>query len=510
MAGMRINGFSGMDIDSMVKSLMTARREPLNKLNQQKTVLEWQRDNYREMNSKFFAFNSKLKTSGMSAAMNSYKSVVTGNTDAIKVEATASASAVPMEISVKELATQAMIKTNGANFGLTMKSTLEEVYKQANSGTDGSANYELNVNDVKFVFDKTASISEVISKINGDSKANAIARFDEITGEFTLLSKDYGKTSKLKINDSVTDTNKSLFSAFGGRVDPTENLEVTGSNAKVNFNNVKDPNNNNELIYQEFTSNTLTINGVQITLQALSNGVSSKISTQTDSTKSIETIKNFINDYNELINIINTKVNENRYKDFTPLSDEQKAEMKENDIKLWEEKAKSGMLRNDGILKSSTSEMRMQISELAGQLSAIGITTGQYYEGGKLYLDETKLKTALESNPQAVSDLFQGSASALSDGLFDKLQVVMDNAMTNLADKAGTSKFDGSLTSPFKTESSMGKQLKDYNKRIEDLLDRLANMETRYYKQFTAMETAMSRMNAQSSSLLSSLGMSSQ
>lgn len=505
MTAMRINGFSGMDIDSMVKSMMTARREPLNKLNQQKTILEWQRDNYREINSKLFAFSTKMKNSDMSTAMNSYKSVVTGNIDAVKVEATASATMASMDLMVKELATQATVNTTGAGYGLKLSSTLGEAYKQTTGAAPiASTKFDLKINGEEFLFSNTTSISEVISAINGNTKAKATAKFDELSGKLTIVSKDYGAKAKLALDSSV---DSEFFKAFKGKAVGTPDL-VYGTNAKVNFNNEVDNTPAKNPVYREFESNTFLMNGVQITLLAQSDGTSSTIKTQTDSTKAMETIKNFINDYNELISNLNTKVNEERYRDFTPLTDEQKDEMTDNDIKNWEEKAKSGMLRNDGILKSATSALRMQISEVAGQLSAIGITTGQYYEGGKLYVDETKLKTALENNPQAVTDLFQGTASASSEGLFDKLQEVMDDAMTNLADKAGTSKFDGSLTSPFKSESSMGKQLKDYNKRIDDLQDRLTNLETRYYKQFTAMETAMSKLNSQSSSLLSSLGIS--
>ncbi|WFR64342.1 flagellar cap protein FliD N-terminal domain-containing protein [Paenibacillus amylolyticus] len=86
---MRINGFSGMDVDSMVKELMTAKRAPLDKLNQKKTLLEWQRDSYRELNSKMYEFrNTKLQqTYRLSSALNTQKAVVTGNTDAVKAEA---------------------------------------------------------------------------------------------------------------------------------------------------------------------------------------------------------------------------------------------------------------------------------------------------------------------------------------------------------------------------------------------------------------------------------------
>lgn len=495
---MRINGFSGMDIDSMVKSLMTAQRAPLDKLNQQKEVLQWTRDSYREMNSKFFDFrNNKLMKYGQSSAMNGFNAAVSGNTDAVKAEATPSANKVPMNISVKSLATQASLGTQGVGYGITTKTTLADIQKKVDDTQSPDA-YELHINGVDFKFDKSLTISDVINKISSDTKANATASFDEITGKLTILSKEYGDKQTITLSDDSTNPS-TLLSLFGGG-----KPAVPGENASVVINN--EP--------LSFESNTFTINGVQLTLLStttsdpvsMADDKPATIKIQPDATKTLETIKSFINDYNDLINTLNTKVGEEKYRDFPPLSDDQKKEMTDNDIKLWEDKAKSGLLKNDSILSSAISSMRMTISENMGKLSDLGITTGQYYEGGKLYLDESKLKQAIEKDPQGIMDLFQGPVSASSDGIFDKMSDIMNDAMGSLSDKAGTTKYSGDLNSVYKEESVMGKQLKDYNKRILDLQNRLSDMEDRYYKQFSAMETAMNQYNSQSASLTSYLG----
>ena len=97
---MRINGFSGMDIDSMVKSMMTVKRVPLDKLNQQKQILDWTRNSYRELNSKIVQFSQKLADMNMSKATNTQKSTVSGNTTAVRAEANADASAVALTVEV--------------------------------------------------------------------------------------------------------------------------------------------------------------------------------------------------------------------------------------------------------------------------------------------------------------------------------------------------------------------------------------------------------------------------
>lgn len=128
--------------------------------------------------------------------------------------------------------------------------------------------------------------------------------------------------------------------------------------------------------------------------------------------------------------MLNTKVDEAKFRDFKPLTDEQKKELKEDDIKSWTEKAKSGLFKNDDIMKTVLSEMRMVITQQLGPLGALGITTGKYMENGKLILeDETKLKKAISANPQIALDLFQGPASASDSGLFDKLAANMTSAI---------------------------------------------------------------------------------
>lgn len=506
----RVTGSSGMDIESIVKSMMAAKRVPLDKLNQQKTMLNWTRDSYREINSKLYDFKTnKLSKYGLSSEMNGYKSTLTGDTSAIKAEATAEASTIPMRVTVEKLATQATLETQGLlGKGLTKFSSLEEVqkahaeqqaaYNAAHPGaevpiTPAASTYDLYINDQKFSFANTLSISEVISQINASTTALATASFDEITGKLSLSSKAFGQENgSLKLTNAA---GSNLLGIFGGG--PQENgvpvVEFKGTDAELTVNGTK----------MTKDSNTFSVNGVLITLLEKSKDSNnpSVISTQSDSTKPMETIKNFVAAYNEILTSMYAKTSEERYRSFQPLTDEQRNAMNETDINNWEKKAKSGLMKDDSILKEMLAKMRSEISSRMGDLSAIGITTGKYYENGKLIIDEKKLKTALEKDPQAVMDLFQGSAGAPYDGIIDKLGDVADSAMGRLAEKAGTSKFSGDVNAVFKTESIMGKLLTNYNKRIDAMQKRLLDQENRYYKQFGAMESAMSKLNAQSNSL---------
>lgn len=486
---MRITGFSGMDIDSMVTQLMTAKRAPLDKLNQQKTILQWTRDSYREINSKIVDFkNNKLKAFNLSAAMNTQKAVVTGNTTSVKAEATADANGAPMSIEVVNLAKKSSMQTAPLKTATASDAKLSTTLGTL-LGNTGAASYDLNINGKTITLDKNDTIANAINKINTHPDAKVNAAFDEVSGKFTITAKDYGAANNLT-NGTGTFAALLGFGAIEG-----------ASQSKVIIKN-----NPTDSTGKTFNSdnNSLSVNGINLTLLSTNPAADPvSITTQADSTKAVETIKSFVENYNSLISAFSSKVGEERYKNFQPLTDEQKKEMKDSDVTAWEAKAKSGLLKNDEILKSTITTMRSIISSKIGDLSMIGITTGQYYEGGKIYIDEEKLKAVLETDPQKVTNIFKGSADGTAEGIYEKLSVTMDEALTKLVDKAGTSKYSSDANSIFKEESVMGRKLKDYNKRITSLEDRLQAMEIRYYRQFSAMESAMSKYESQSSSLSS-------
>lgn len=513
----RVNGFSGMDIDSMVKDMMKAKRVPLDKLNQDKQILQWTREGYRELNSKLYDFRTnKLGTKyGVSTAMNAQKAVTSGNTDALTASARAEATGVDMTVSISTLATYTTLETQGIGSGKTGLVKLGDLDTTDQSGfTDeqkaeyAKKGYSLTINGVSFedkdgnsLFTKDTTISSMISTINANPKANVVASFDEVAGKLIFRSKTSGApvtgsdSTDGKI-DIGTDPLKNKVLSFFNGVDKT----TTGVDAAVTING-------KNLTYK---SNNITVNGIDLTLQKVTTGAGNvdnpvKITTQTDPQKALDSIKGFIEDYNSLISALNSKIDEQKYRDFKPLTDDQKKDMKDDDIKSWTDKAKSGLFKNDDIISSVLSGMRSILTEKLGPLSTMGITTGNYMENGKLVLDEDKLKKALADNPKGAMELFQGTASSPKDGIFRRMQDQITSAIEKMSDRAGTNRFSMDLSSAFKDESVMGRKMKDYNNRIATLITNLNNTEDRYYKQFTAMETAMSKLNSQASSLISSM-----
>ncbi|WP_145334520.1 flagellar filament capping protein FliD [Paenibacillus xylanexedens] len=522
----RINGFSGMDVDSMVKSLMTAKRIPLDKLNQEKQLLEWKRDSYREINSKFVDFrtNKLVDKYGKSAALNTQKAVLSGNTDALKADASASANGIDMKVSITQLATKKTVETFGLANPVPNTKTLGDLELMKTPGFDPATmtdddrkalaekEFKLTINGESFVdnngkslFNGATSIATMIATINGNAKANVTAKYDEITGKLIINSKTSGTDGKAEIVATDDNSALDLFNQkYNSATDGPDKYKTTAAvDAKFNVNG------------RDYTdkSNTVTINGVQLTLQKTTadptdstKDIPVTITTSSDTETAVQTIKSFVEDYNNLISLLNTKLDETKYRDFKPLSDEQKKEMKDTDITNWTDKAKSGLLKNDDILRSALSNMREIISGQVVALADLGITMGPYNSGGKIILDEVVLKKALTENPQKAVDLFQGTGKEANNGIFDKLADKISTSLDSLVTRVGTSKFTADLTVSYKEESVMGKKLKEYNSRISNMLRILEDTETRYYKQFTAMETAMNKLSSQSSSLFSTAG----
>ncbi|MBP1907227.1 flagellar hook-associated protein 2 [Paenibacillus turicensis] len=481
---MRVSGLaSGMDIDAMVTKLMSARRTPLNKLNQDKQILEWRRDNYKQINSGLVDFRqNKLFNYRSTSAMSIYSSEVTGDKDAISVKAQTSANMVPMEVKVISVAEPTTVKSEKLATGVSTSSTLSSL--QA-SGSEPSE-YYIQTPGKKITFSGSDTIKNVLDKLNGDKEANVSAVFDEASRQIIIKSKSYDGSVEIKGN-------------LTAKMETDASLTSPGKAAEVEINGEK----------FKPAGNMLTVNGVEITLlQKSADNATSTISTRADGKKAIETIKSFIEDYNSLIKTMNSKISEKRYKNFAPLSADQKKEMKEDDIKLWTEKAQSGLLRGDTIISEGLSNMRniliessVRLGDKTISLPDLGITTGTYTENGKLYLNEDKLKQAISDHPDKVMELFIGSSDGNTKGIFDKLYDTTLNTLGRISDKSGTSKYSSDLTQTLDEQSTMGKELTDLDDRIKALTKRLTSMEESYYTKFNAMEQAINKLNSQTSSI---------
>ncbi|MCM3443060.1 flagellar filament capping protein FliD [Metabacillus halosaccharovorans] len=376
------------------------------------------------------------------------------------------------------------------------------------TSTSGSSQIE-----EKFLVESSNSLNQVINTVNA-SKAGVSMFFDSATGKISMMRTETGDFYDDNTNGTYDPQNPTDLS-----VTRDYDVSITGNFARqalqlADANVTKTHGENASFVINGLqttrSSNTFDINGVSITLKKEFVPADGPVSllVKNDSDQIYENIKGFIDKYNELIGKINAKVSEEKYRSYKPLTDEQREQLSDKQQELWEEKAKSGLLRRDSMLTSALSSMRLDFYQpvtnsdtdpLLNQLSAIGITTtSNYLEGGKLEISESKLKEAINNNPDAIEALFRGGSDSTLDsekGIMHRLYDTVNSVMDQLKEKAGNS---------FSTNSTfaLGKSLLDIDNRIDRFEDRLIQIEDRYWRQFTAMEKAIQQSNQQSAFLM--------
>ncbi len=476
---MRIGGLaSGMDIDSLVSDLMKAERIPLDKLTQQKQWTEWQKDGYREINLmlselRTSASNLRLQSSFITYSMNS------SNPDIATAKATANTTPGSYSITVKQLADSAKLNSVSS---INKKST--------DKVSAGSFTVATDKGTAAITTDGTESYADIAKKITGAVNSNGDslgirANFDDTTSRFFISTKEMGPNTKIEISGGLADL------IMGGT---TGTYIGQGKDGQLDYKG----SDGSSIPITGLSSNVVTVNGININLLKADPSTTVTINVQSDTEAAFNLIKEFVNKYNEVIEKIETKLTEPRHRDFTPLTDEQREEMTEKEIELWEEKAKSGLLRGDQILQNTvTSLRRAMMDSIQGiangemnLLSQIGINTGDYSQGGKLFINETKLKQALQDKSDEVMNLFTKKDKS-GTGIGERIYKELQNSVDRLGDRAGV---PGTLVD----NSTLSKRIREMNEEITNWQERLFKVEDRYWKQFTAMEKALNQMNQQS------------
>ncbi|WP_235182979.1 flagellar filament capping protein FliD [Gracilibacillus boraciitolerans] len=262
----------------------------------------------------------------------------------------------------------------------------------------------------------------------------------------------------------------------------------------------------------ERNTNNFQIDGVTFNLKqtfAAADGPVT-VGVTNDSDAVFENIKKFVETYNTLIDEINGKVTEEYHRDYKPLTDDQRESLSEKQQEDWEKMAKSGLLRRDTMLQGALSTMRTDFyspvnnGESAGsfnQLAQIGITTTKnYMSGGKLEINEAKLKEAIEGDPAGVENLFRGDGEGYGEkGIARRLTDSVNSTMDSIYERAGRA-------TATNQQFTIGRNLNDVEEQIQRFQDRLTQIEDRYWRQFTVMEKAMQQANQQASYMMQQFG----
>lgn len=353
-----------------------------------------------------------------------------------------------------------------------------------------NTSFKFKINGVEFNFDETKTVSEVIDTIN-QSKANVSLSYSNINDRFVLSSKILGQGVDIDVEDLSGNLMGSLF-----KVSSDEFNRIEGKNAILSVDGQEIERNSNNFEVNQFKLNLVSTNTNKTVLSA-------KNSTNEVSS----TITKFVEEYNSLVDKIYSLTTEkSEYRDYSPLTDAQKEEMSEKEIELWEKKAKTGLVRSDTNLVSLMSELRQSLmSKGDGSLSLndMGITSGSYSDRGKLRIDPTKLNEALETRMDEVQALF----TDVNTGLAQKFNAVLNkNAQTSLSNPGRLVSVAGIANTSSDIKNTMYDRIKSIESSITNLQRMYDSQKDRYWKQFSNLETAMSKLNSQSSWLTQQLG----
>lgn len=353
------------------------------------------------------------------------------------------------------------------------------------------------------------TVDGLLTAINNNKDAGVTATYLGSANKFVLSSNEKGEGRKISLGADPKDTTDAANLIFGG--DKKESHDGTDGEMSILYNGVQTT--------ITSSSNTFSIDGLDITATNTFNTGSAtaeggvRFTASADTEKVTETVKKFIEAYNAMIDEVRTQATTRPDSNYKPLTDDQKNEMNETSIKNWEDKAKEGILYNSSALKDLDNATQgifssMMINGVSyDDLEKIGISfPDDYTAGGKIEFDEEKFKTAMDSDPEKVSDLFTGT-----HGIVNTIDSTLSTYATRYASKNGNSygvlieEAGSEKLSLTLTNNSIYKELKDMQETITNLQSQLSTEQDRYISQFTQMETLINQMNSQSS-YLSQLG----
>lgn len=390
---------------------------------------------------------------------------------------------------------------------LSLTSPTKLVSFNAGSGLQAQLGFELQTNEIQ-----DATPLDNISLTGQLTVNGVVSTFDSSSTVADLKAFLQANDVTLNItNHSFELSSISATSLSGDMVSSLFGVSTVSLNQSIGTATVIDGRNailsvNGTTI--ERNSNTFEVNGYRLNLNALSDEAIT-ITSKNNVDETITTIKAFIGEYNEFIDEIYRVTQEKtEFRDYPPLTEAQKGEMSENEIKIWEEKAKTGLLRSDRTLTSIVSSLRqIMFNRPDGSsisLADIGITSGNYAARGKLTIDEAKLKSSLEDNNEAVTTLFTQSQSGLAHQI-DK--VVKDAVQSSSTNPGSLVRLAGMINTSSVIKNQLTEQMTAIDKVIANLNRTYDSQKERYWRQFSRLESVISKMNAQSTWLSQQTGM---
>lgn len=494
----RVTGLTGLiDIDALVSASLQSYKTKVTNYEKEMKLYELQQNQYREVLTSTRDFYNKYLSTGSSNGLmhsSNYNTINFSSSDegAVTAKGLAGAEVGNFKVKVKDIASSA--KKTIADFKAGDKVTI--------NGTEFTLEGE---NKSEIAKNLNSQITEYNKKADSADKIDIKASFSNFAGDA------HDGTGALVIESNTLGEASEFTIAFNDQ----ESETIKGKDAQVEITNSK-----GETINYKGADNTVTYDNVQFTFYGstkTTNESGSEVYNEVTLTgkKDVsalkDKIKSFITDYNKMITDLNTKITEKRYRDYMPLTDDEKSDMSDKDIELWDKKVQSGLLRNDTdlqrIANNMKSAMRTFMSSTGLDLESIGIEPVQNYgtTNGTFTVDDDKLEKALQDNIEGVKELFtadvKDEGSYKTGGILSLLQdtlntEVMSSSKSSLIKKAG---LQGSVT------DEMSKKLAEMQETLDDMNDSLTDRENKLYTKYSSLESALSSLQSQQESLTSYL-----
>ena len=526
----RVTGLaSGLDTDALIKKMLTPDQMEIDRVKQDEQRILWKQEQMGDIIKDLKDFNNYfdiLSPNNLVSSKN-YAGTVAKSSDENQVQAQTFAGAVKgtYKVYVNTIAKPAMAQAE-LKVG-TKKATSSDTLASLGITKDNlKGGLEFDINGAKFkleVFDSKAtdknknkntagikeddSISDLIEKIknlegtvnDSTGKTQTVSflkyaniSFSELTGKLTISTNDTGEKKTLKVSgDFAKALNLPSNSQRGNDtslsiIPPGEEDDVKGENKK-------------KYTVTSETSN-LTIDNISYSVENAKKGSSVIISVNADGTEGVKKIKGFVEKYNKLVEKIQSRLSEKQQFKYKPLMPEQKKSMSKEDAEEWNKKSQQGLLRNSMQLSSLLNDLRgafyNKVKDAGLMITDLGIsTTKNYRDGGKLQIDEKKLKFALENKGEQVQRLFiEKGTEKEHKGVFTIIKERLDKSIGFSGDLI---KEAGGKNSAWEFNNALSKRIKEKIKLVEKLEKRMYRRQEELYKQFAQLETAMSQANSQ-------------
>lgn len=484
----RITGLSGsgIDTDKIIKDMLVKNQEQVDKAKQNQQLTKWKQEIYRDiikdaksLYDKYFSMTSS--NSLLTDKNYSNIKINSSNSDVITATSGSSSEKINYNFVVTQIAEPPKVSIS-----------LDSIKKQISSGAS-----TITINGTDINIDASDSEKDIASKINKafESDGSIKATFNEMRGELIISGTVEGKDSKFEIGGEfieniVADNSTSDLKDLGTSVNG-----VYTKNGKNLEGEVIDIATGKVIRTLNESKNNFIIDNVTYNVNSVGE---SKLTSVVDSTSAVDNMKNFVKEYNALLDKTYSLVIQKKSRDYSPLTEEQKKEMSEKEIELWEEKAKAGVLKNDDELRKFVDDLNESIfgnmGDLGFNLSDMGLTVAENYnKRGQIDFDEEKFKNALEQNGDRVKDLLVGTSS--KKGLFEKVKdTLFEYAGSSTSILAKKSGIDKSATS---ANNLYSKEINEQEQVINRLIEKMKERENQLYSQFANLEASLNKYNAQ-------------